>query len=326
MDITILSEQQHTVPLGKIAKIIRPSFTAQRREVTILRAREWRYPICYEELSTGRETSCVLQKGDILLINRENVMLVYEQPSKEIYASTSVFVIRVEHEAFCPEYVYEYLAKSEAGGILLESLQSAHGLMVDRRALAELPVAFPEKDEAYYWEKFYSENFPYRYIKEHRLLESAEDKQTESTDGQRVIPYEGEKLYVFISYAHKDKERVLPILRKLSEAGYRLWYDEGIDPGTEWDKNIAEHIVNCGYFIAFMSENYLASSNCKDELNYARDLDKNRFLVYLEKIELPPEMQMRLSRIQNVHRYAYDDDTAFFEKLINAKDLENYKD
>lgn len=70
---------------------------------------------------------------------------------------------------------------------------------------------------------------------------------------------------------------------------YRIWYGEGIDPGTEWDENIAEHVENCGYFIALLSKAYMESSNCKDELNYARELEKPRLLVYLEDVQLPGE-------------------------------------
>ena len=111
-------------------------------------------------------------------------------------------------------------------------------------------------------------------------------------------PYQGKEKFIFISYSHRDTAKVFPIIFNLMENGYRVWYDQGIDPGTEWDENIATHIDTCGYFIAFMSSNYLGSNNCKDELNYARELDKPRLLVYLEDVELPVGMQMRLSRLQ----------------------------
>ena len=65
---------------------------------------------------------------------------------------------------------------------------------------------------------------------------------------ERPIPYRGEEAYIFVSYAHKDSYRVWPIVARLQLDGYRVWYDEGIDPGTEWDENIASHVKNCGYF------------------------------------------------------------------------------
>ncbi len=137
----------------------------------------------------------------------------------------------------------------------------------------------------------------------------------------KIIPYKGREPYVFISYAHKDGAEVRAVLERMQKDGYRLWFDEGIDPGTEWDDVIAAHVKKCDYFIAFMSENYLASDNCKDELNYARDLGKKQLLVYLCDANLPDGMAMRLGRLQNVgkHRYARAED--FYEKLYEADGL-----
>lgn len=135
-------------------------------------------------------------------------------------------------------------------------------------------------------------------------------------------PYRGIKPYIFISYAHTDSKNVFDIINNLQSAEYRVWYDEGIDPGTEWDENIAVHVEKCGYFIALISENYLASSNCKDELNYARELEKPRLLIYLEDVQLPGGMRMRLSRLQAIHKNKYVSETAFMQKLFETKGLE----
>ena len=45
--------------------------------------------------------------------------------------------------------------------------------------------------------------------------------------------YEGGEPYIFISYAHKDTDRVMPILKALAAKGFRIWYDAGIEAGTE---------------------------------------------------------------------------------------------
>ncbi len=139
-------------------------------------------------------------------------------------------------------------------------------------------------------------------------------------------PYKGNDSYIFISYSHRDMERVLPVIEKMLEDGYRVWYDEGIDPGSEWDENIARHVVGCSYFIAFVSKNYLASSNCKDELNYARDRSKHILLVYLEQVELSGGMEMRLNRLQYISKYVYRDETVFYEKLYSAEDICKMRD
>lgn len=136
-----------------------------------------------------------------------------------------------------------------------------------------------------------------------------------------VKPYEGDN-YIFISYSHRNTAKVMGVMERMQRDGFRIWYDDGIDPGTEWDDNIAAHVDRCKYFIAFISKEYLESENCKDELNYARDLNKERLLVYLENVELPQGMAMRLNRLQAVHMYTYADPERFFEKLYAAKGIE----
>ena len=317
-------QSKKSVPLGKITHIIEPKPILD--DVALVASPSaWQYPVDYSSFAEGRKTNFPLQKGDILLFDHNKIFLVYEQPVKELHPGSFCKVIRTKNAEFCPEYLYYYL-KSETISTIIESQEGSFSARIRVRDLSAIPVAFSEKESEYYKEKFYSEHFSYSYIKRNQILAEIESTpQTDNGNNSRLIPYCGEKDYIFISYCHKDKKRVLPIIQRLFDEGYRVWYDEGIDPGTEWDKNIAEHIVNCGYFIAFMSKNYLDSLNCKDELNFARELEKNRFLIYLEKISLPPEMQMRLGRIQNIHKYMYDNEETFFEKLMNANNLYKQK-
>ena len=49
------------------------------------------------------------------------------------------------------------------------------------------------------------------------------------------VAYKGDQPYIFISYAHKDSNIVLPIIARLQQDGYRVWYDEGIALGSSWD-------------------------------------------------------------------------------------------
>ena len=47
-------------------------------------------------------------------------------------------------------------------------------------------------------------------------------------------PYEGTLPYLFVSYAHKNDAAVLEIIRTLQARGFRVWYDEGIEAGSDW--------------------------------------------------------------------------------------------
>lgn len=145
-------------------------------------------------------------------------------------------------------------------------------------------------------------------------------------DGRNTVrPYKGTETYIFISYSHKDQAEVFSILSTMIRHGFRVWFDEGIDPGTEWDENIAEHIQKSSYFVSFISENYLQSNNCKDELNFARDLEKPRLLVYLNDVNLPAGLAMRLNRLQAIHYYKYSTMESFFKKLCEAEGIASFR-
>lgn len=142
---------------------------------------------------------------------------------------------------------------------------------------------------------------------------------------ERPAAYMGELPYIFISYSHKDSESVWPTIFKLQEDGFRIWYDDGISPGTEWDTNIAKHIRKCAFFIAFISRNYLDSDNCKDELSFVRELNKNRVLIFLEEVILPDEMQMRLGRLQAIYWNRYGEKKAY-HKLMQSPGIHTCKE
>lgn len=97
-----------------------------------------------------------------------------------------------------------------------------------------------------------------------------------------VRAYEGKEPYIFVSYAHRDSEQVLPIIRELYERKYRVWYDEGIAPGSSWPQNIADHLQKAGAVIVFVSENSLASINCKNEVKVARENKKKTIFVSID--------------------------------------------
>ena len=62
------------------------------------------------------------------------------------------------------------------------------------------------------------------------------------------IAYKGNQPYIFISYAHKDSDSVLPIIARLQKEGYRVWYDEEIVAGSNWDVYISEHLDHSSTF------------------------------------------------------------------------------
>ncbi len=140
-------------------------------------------------------------------------------------------------------------------------------------------------------------------------------------EDRSLAPYRGEEPYIFLSYSHRNADEAAEVIRYLKAAGFRVWYDEGVIPATQWDENIARAIENCDYLIALISETYLSSSNCLDELNYARDRNIPMLLIYLEDVSLPSGLAMRLGRLLAIHRYRYDNPAAFYSKVVRSKGI-----
>lgn len=139
----------------------------------------------------------------------------------------------------------------------------------------------------------------------------------------KPISYKGSEPYIFVSYAHKDADTVWPIIARMQADGYRVC-DGSTILDYEWDADtsIASLIEGCSYFIAFLSEDYLASIYCMEELNFALYQDKEQLPVYLSDVTLPAGMRMRLSRLQAIHWYTYENEDKVFSKLYEAKGLD----
>ena len=102
-------------------------------------------------------------------------------------------------------------------------------------------------------------------------------------------PYEGRKPYIFISYSHKDSEKVLETIFPIHEQLYRLWYDEGIPAGSDWPRNIEVHMRNCRMVLFFLSRTALASPNCLSEIRTAVKQGKTVLLLKLEEAPKPDD-------------------------------------
>ncbi len=124
-----------------------------------------------------------------------------------------------------------------------------------------------------------------------------------------------DKTYAFISYAHKDAGKVLPVLRLLEERGVSFWYDAGIEAGADWPKTVAGRLRSSGCVIVFTSSDFARSQNCTRELNYAVSEKKPLINVRLDGKDLPDDISMQLS---GVPRIEYKDAGSAAEGIENA--------
>ena len=81
-----------------------------------------------------------------------------------------------------------------------------------------------------------------------------------------------EKPYIFISYSHKDRDTILPIIKTLYESGWKVWYDEGLTIGDKYDETLEAHVKECSAFLLFVTEHSLDSLYVKEnEIPWAID-------------------------------------------------------
>ena len=137
---------------------------------------------------------------------------------------------------------------------------------------------------------------------------------------QHLVPpfeaYAGDNPYVFVSYAHSDGELVFREIKKLHQAGYRIWYDEGIEPGDDWPDHIANSVINCSLFLIFTSPRSAASKNCRNEVNLALNRKKKFLAIHLENTELPPGLELRMGDLQAILKFRMP--TATYRKKLFA--------
>ena len=87
---------------------------------------------------------------------------------------------------------------------------------------------------------------------------------------------------------------------------YNVWFDDGIRYGKEWEEEITAHIKNCTVFMYMITEESLASENCKDEIHYARNLGKTFLNILVDQGTVLPEFfTLRYGRFQMCNLFAF---------------------
>ena len=128
--------------------------------------------------------------------------------------------------------------------------------------------------------------------------------------------YEGSEKYIFISYSHKDADKVHPIIDRLKSEGYRVWYDRLLYSGEKYNEIIANRLISCRCYIAMMSPDYIDSQYCRKELTFLTGNNKDGFLVYLEKTELADGIRFLVNGIQHIFMSDYENEDEFYKALL----------
>jgi len=137
-------------------------------------------------------------------------------------------------------------------------------------------------------------------------MEDRKDMQTRLVPGVGRLPYpayRGKEPYLFVSYAHDDKDIVFAEIKRFNEAGFNVWYDEGIAPGNEWTDEIANALEGCSLFVVMITPTSAPRKNVLNEINFALDEDKPFLAIHLEETELKGGLKLRIGSTQAILKY-----------------------
>ena len=134
-----------------------------------------------------------------------------------------------------------------------------------------------------------------------------------------IEAYSGNKPYIFASYSHKNIKEVFWCIKKLAESRYRIWYDEGIEPGNEWPEEVGRALTGCQLFLVFMSPAAMDSRNVRNEINFASSENKSMMVVMLQPAGLSEGMQLQIGTVQTVNKHEMTD-TEFLDNMKKVLD------
>ncbi len=125
---------------------------------------------------------------------------------------------------------------------------------------------------------------------------------------------------VFISYSSKDRDPVMEVVEALRISGISVWVDEGgIHAADLWSEQIVEAIKHCQVMIVIVSENSINSHNVVKEVMLASENKKSLLPLYLEKVDIPSNLEYQLAGIQHLEYFGKNKDEVLVE-LITGLD------
>jgi len=129
------------------------------------------------------------------------------------------------------------------------------------------------------------------------------------------VPYEGPEPYIFVSYAHANKDKVYPIIKQLHEKGYRLWWDEGIRGGDKWWRKIVQHIHSSCYMLLFVTSEAVESEWVEDEVMEAREHKIAIFPIYLQRLT---QIHLPIKKYHFIEKWAFPSEDSFTKELCRG--------
>jgi len=128
----------------------------------------------------------------------------------------------------------------------------------------------------------------------------------------------GTPAVLFVSYSHRDKQAVEPLVAQIEHMGRQVWIDRtGITGQAGWAGQIVRAIRECKAVVLMASPNSYASDQVVRELYLAMNHKKPIVPIELMSAELPDELQYILAPFQH-HRLSSGDTTAVLGRALAA--------
>jgi hypothetical protein len=112
---------------------------------------------------------------------------------------------------------------------------------------------------------------------------------------------------------------VFAVIKRLADGRYRIWYDEGVEPGNEWPEEVGRALLGSNLFVVFMSPSAIDSRNVRNEINLASSENKNILVIFLQAADLSEGMKLQIGTVQYMNKHEMSEEE-FFEKLKKTLD------
>lgn len=177
IELRALLQKEETVKLSDVADIMPiPRVDMGSSEtVKLLSIKDLQYPINVDNLSEGKPTNIILQKGDIVIptTGTARPFLYNLEDDIRVYAAPRTAVIKCNK--ILPEYLYLYLISDTAKSILDSISIGATVQHISLRDLTNLPIPLPTLEEQ-------------KYINDFNILSSIETR-TYGNQTDRFLAY-----------------------------------------------------------------------------------------------------------------------------------------
>ncbi len=127
--------------------------------------------------------------------------------------------------------------------------------------------------------------------------------------------------FVFVSYSHVNPHYVYEDIFRMYSQSYRVWFDRGIRPSSDWIATLAEKIKASSALCVFLTVEAIASAHVYDEVFLARELKKPIIpvLMSIDEKHLPAKFRMLFGATQCIKKRG---DEGYTLELLGALPIE----